>query len=331
MAWASFPCQDLSLAGWQRGLSADRSGTFWAFWRLMRELREQHRRPPLIVIENVLGVLYGDSFLGLCEALAALNMQFGALVLDAKDFLPQSRPRVFVVALDAAYDASSFCSSGQSAPQSLVRAASSLPTSLRFLWRWWNIPQPATNRTKLSSVIENGAEIRWHTETETVRLLKMMSEANREKISAAQKLRGRQIGFLYRRIRENTQRAEVRFDGIAGCLRTPQGGSSRQTVVAIENGQIRTRLLTERETARLMGVPDSFQLPERYNDAYKAMGDGVAVPVVRWLSEVLLCPLLKHIAPQRMTSQENGTGHSALLLRAERRATEWSSSRMPVS
>ena len=29
MAWASFPCQDLSLAGWRRGMKGERSGTFW--------------------------------------------------------------------------------------------------------------------------------------------------------------------------------------------------------------------------------------------------------------------------------------------------------------
>ena len=37
-----------------------------------------------------------------------------------------------------------------------------------------------------------------------------------------------------------------------------------------------------------MGVPDSFWLPDSYNDAYRAMGDGVAVPVVQWLSQNLL-------------------------------------------
>src|ERR1039458_9128743 len=44
MAWASFPCQDLSLAGWQRGMSARRSGTFWPFWQLMAALRSEERR-----------------------------------------------------------------------------------------------------------------------------------------------------------------------------------------------------------------------------------------------------------------------------------------------
>src|ERR1035441_2888789 len=78
LSWASFPCQDLSLAGWRRGLSADRSGAFWAFWRIMRDQFKRGSRPPVFVIENVVGLLHhGDGFVGLCEALAALGMQFG--------------------------------------------------------------------------------------------------------------------------------------------------------------------------------------------------------------------------------------------------------------
>jgi DNA (cytosine-5)-methyltransferase 1 len=38
MAWASFPCQDLSLAGGGAGLKGERSGTFWPFWNLMKGL-----------------------------------------------------------------------------------------------------------------------------------------------------------------------------------------------------------------------------------------------------------------------------------------------------
>src|SRR5579859_8204216 len=93
MAWASFPCQDLSLAGWRRGMSAERIGAFWPFWSLMRDLFDRGGCPPIIVIENVVGLLYGENFTGLCEALAGLGMQFGAIVIDARHFLPQSRPR----------------------------------------------------------------------------------------------------------------------------------------------------------------------------------------------------------------------------------------------
>ena len=98
----------------------------------------------------------------------------------------------------------------------------------------------------------------------------------------------------YRRTRNGKQVLELRFDNVAGCLRTPEGGSSRQVVVIHdEQGMLNTRLLTVRETARLMGVPDSYKIPGSYNDGYKAMGDAVAVPVVKWLARHLLDPLCR--------------------------------------
>jgi len=124
----------------------------------------------------------------------------------------------------------------------------------------------------------------------------MLSERNHAKVQEARKARGVAVGTGYRRIRIDSsgvkrQRFEVRFDGIAGCLRTPNGGSSRQILIVVKNGKIQTRLLTVRETARLMGVNDSFHIPGTYNEGYWAMGDAVAVPVTRHLARHLLAPL----------------------------------------
>ena len=44
LVWASFPCQDLSLAGAGAGLKGERSGTFWPFWDLMKALRARGAR-----------------------------------------------------------------------------------------------------------------------------------------------------------------------------------------------------------------------------------------------------------------------------------------------
>jgi len=322
MAWASFPCQDLSLAGWRRGISGHRSGTFWQFWRLMHAQFKAGKRPPVIVIENVIGLLYGDNFTGLCEALAALGMQFGALVIDAKHFLPQSRPRVFVVAADSGLRAQRLAAREPNplwAPPSLLRAAVGLPGDLHHLWRWWHLPVPEKKRNPVSKIIESEpALVEWHTPEETEYILSLMSETNLAKIEAARQLKGRHVGFMYKRIREGKQRAEVRFDGLSGCLRTPQGGSSRQTVILVENGKVRSRLLSPREAARLMGVPDTFTLPQKYNEAYKAMGDGVVVPVVRWLSEHLLVPLANLAGRQPRTEHHPDTRN--FLERVVRRA-----------
>lgn len=73
LAWASFPCQDLSLAGAGAGLKGERSGTFWPFWKLVKALGEEDRAPRLVVLENVFGALSshdGKDFAAICAALA---------------------------------------------------------------------------------------------------------------------------------------------------------------------------------------------------------------------------------------------------------------------
>jgi hypothetical protein len=149
-----------------------------------------------------------------------------------------------------------------------------------------------------------------------------MNEKNRKKVRDEQRIGDRHIGFVYKRMRDGTQRAEVRFDGVSGCLRTTQGGSSRQTVIVVEGGAIRSRLLSPREAARLMGAPDTFKLPSRYNQAYKAMGDAVAVPVVSWLSRHLLEPLAK-LSVSEHWAEDHHPNVPALIERTEKRASEW--------
>ena len=158
---------------------------------------------------------------------------------------------------------------------------------------------PASRITNLSSLIEEEPTgVKWHTQAETKYLLDMMTDHNRKKVEAAKEQKTKVVGTIYRRTRPDEagikrQRAEVRFDEIAGCLRTPAGGSSRQTIILVEGEKVRSRLLSPREAAALMGLPDTYVLPSRYNDAYKLAGDGVAVPVVRHLAESIFEPILK--------------------------------------
>lgn len=336
LAWASFPCQDLSLAGWRRGMSAERSGTFWAFWHIMRDLFDADARPPVIVIENVVGLLYGDNFNGLCEAFAALNMRFGAVVIDARWFVPQSRPRVFFVAVDAGLKLDPY---EELLPEGrpwftkpIWKAWRDLPPPLASRWIWWRLPVPVAPVAPIEDLIEYEPDsVRWHSSAETQRLLDLMAPINRERVERALAASDRSVGFLYKRTRSDGQRAEVRFDGIAGCLRTPEGGSSRQTIVVVEDGAVRSRLLSTREAARLMGAPDSFQLPSRYNDAYRAMGDGVAVPAVAWLAQHLLTPLAHDaLAKEQQAGGDGELVHahvSAARDAAEALAMRWSGGR----
>ncbi len=303
LMWGSFPCQDLSLAGAGRGLGGERSGTFHTFWKLAQELLEEGRGPRIVAIENVCGAMTargGQDFETLCRTWADAGYAFGALVINADRFLPQSRPRLFVIGVrgDVAIDPR-LVSEGPIEPfhpAALRRAAAGLPTSLRDRMVWWRLPDASRAPIPLAAVTEADGDVsRWHSAAQTSRLLGLMSPLNRAKIDAVRRDGGRHVGALFRRTRtedgRKVQRAEVRFDR-AGCLRTPGGGSSRQMLVIVDAGRVRTRLMTARETARLMGLPDSYRLPRSYSAACHLTGDGVAVPVVDHLARHLFEPLL---------------------------------------
>lgn len=295
LAWASSPCQDFSLAGARAGLEGGRSSAFFGFWKLIRELGGEGRAPSLVVIENVVGLLTsrgGADFAALGRALAAEGYVFGALEIDAAHLLPQSRPRVFVVASKVPPPAR-LVGDGPFHTRAVRTAQAALPPDLAANWVWWRLPAPPARNTDLAALLEPDAAVAWHAPHQTERLLSLMAPAHRAKLSAQ---RGRAVGAVFRRTRieegRRVQRAEVRFDGLAGCLRTPRGGSSRQAIVVVEDGAVRSRLLAAREAARLMGLPESYRLPPAATAALHVAGDGVAVPVVRWLAQELLEPLL---------------------------------------
>lgn len=291
LVWASFPCQDLSLAGAGAGLRGRRSGTFTPFWGLMQCIVKEGRAPKIIVLENVTGALTsheGRDFETLVRLVADQGYRVGAVVMDAVWFLPQSRPRLFVIG-GRENVPSQLISPAASEPwhtTALCRAYERLPRSLRSQWIWWNLPTPNVAVPALASILDE--EPNWSPETQTDRLISLMSPLHLAKLQEAMQSGEQVVGTVYKRTRGGEQRAEVRFDQVSGCLRTPAGGSSRQTILVVEGERVRSRLLSAREAARLMGVPDAYPLPENYNDAYRIFGDGVAVPVVSWLDEHLL-------------------------------------------
>ncbi len=311
LAWASFPCQDLSLAGGYRGLCGERdnastrSGTFWPFWRLMRGLVQADRAPRMIVLENVYGFLTshrGKDFAAIASALSDSGYKFGAAVINASHFVPQSRPRVFFIAVRKNQAIpSSLVAKGPHPewhPAALIEAHAALNPTAKTNWVWWAIAKPASRNLIFSDILEEVPKgVKWHTAAHTQHLLELMAPLHRQKVAHAMNSGQRTVGSVYRRTRPDEngtkrQRAEVRFDEIAGCLPTPAGGSSRQTILVVEGEKVRSQLLSPREAARLMGLRESYRLPERYNEAYHVCGDGVCVPVVRHLAGKVLEPLL---------------------------------------
>lgn len=314
LVWASFPCQDLSLAGNYEGIghrdakAQTRSGTFWPFWKLVRNLKSEGRGPKLVVLENVYGALTsheGKDFAAIGSAFSGAGYRFGALVVDAKYFVPQSRQRVFIVGVRSDIPLpSDLIIDGPALPwhpASLQKAFEGLSKEAKKKWIWWNLPTPAKRALSFSDLIESEPSgVSWHSQDETNRLLSLMNDANLAKVEEAKRSKRVMVGGLYRRTRPEpdgtkTQRAEVRFDDLAGCLRTPSGGSSRQIILVVNGPEVRSRLISPREAARLMGLPDTYVLPAKYNDAYHIAGDGVVVPVVRHLAHFLFEPILNSL------------------------------------
>lgn len=287
LAWASFPCQDLSLAGLSSGIDGSRSGLVWEWLRIIDEMGDS--APPLLVAENVLGLVSskgGAHYRKLHEALVKRGYRVGAMLLDAVHFVPQSRPRIFVVA----------AKKDQPIPQELTSATPTWthPEAIRKAaegledWVWWYLPEPPARKKHLSDIIEFDAV--YASGEIDKRNIALIAPRHAELLKA---IPSKQLVVApgYKRTRNGKQVLELRFDNIAGCLRTPSGGSSRQLLVIRQNGKLRSRLLTVREASRLMGAPDNYKIPGSYNDGYKAMGDAVAVPVAKWLATKLLLPL----------------------------------------
>ncbi len=312
LIWGSFPCQDLSLAGDGAGLRGARSGTFYPFWALVTALIAEGRGPSIVALENVCGTLTshnGGDFAAICKTFADAGYRYGALVINAQLFVPQSRPRLFVIGVrsDVEIDPS-LLSSGPIEPfhpTALKRAFARVDEGVLDGRVWWNVPTPPRRTHTFADLVEDSpTSVAWHTRSETEQLLAMMSPINLDKVKAAKRAGRRMVGGVYRRTRVDetgakVQRAEIRFDDVAGCLRTPAGGSSRQVIVVVDGETVRSRLISARETASLMGLDKSYRLPKTYNEAYHLTGDGVAVPVVRHLAEHIFEPLLKVEAKDR--------------------------------
>jgi DNA (cytosine-5)-methyltransferase 1 len=183
-------------------------------------------------------------------------------------------------------------------PRGLLVAHAKMAPRVKENWLWWSLPPPPVRNNTFADLIEeNPTDVEWHSPDKTCALLAMMSEINLAKVAVAKQSNRRLVGTIYKRTRigddgYKLQRAEVRFDDVAGCLRTPAGGSSRQLILVVEGNEVRSRLISGRETARLMGLSDDYWLPENYNEAYHLTGDGVVVPVVRYLAENIFEPII---------------------------------------
>lgn len=308
LATASFPCNDLSLAGARAGLGGANSSAFWGFVRTLESISD--RLPTLILIENVTGFLTsrdGRDFEDAMIALNELGYAVDPFVLDAAWFVPQSRRRLFVVGVRSVGDISTavtaLISESATRPDALIQFILSHPD---INWRIRHLPNPARSKKRLSSIIQklsDDSDVWWSRERAEY-LLNQMSPRHRaiaDQLIASPKW---SYSTVFRRIRNGRSMAELRTDGIAGCLRTPRGGSGRQILFKAGHGTFHVRLLTATECARLMGA-DDFKISVPLNQALFGFGDAVCVPAIRWIAKNYLNPVWKEAhASQTYTYKE---------------------------
>lgn len=293
LATASFPCNDLSLAGARAGLKGSQSSAFYGFIRILREMGR--RRPRLVLLENVTGFLTsrsGEDFRSALLELNALGYVVDPFIIDAVHFVPQSRSRLFVASellpervassIREQPNEGSFFES-EIRPRALAEFIFNNPD---IRWRLRDLPALPQSRRQLPSILENlpDGSPEWWDPTRTAYLLKQMSP--RHRIVADRMINSARwsFGTVFRRVRASGSMAELRVDGIAGCLRTPRGGSGRQILVKAGFGEFHARLLTPRECARLMGAGD-FVISGSLNQALFGFGDAVCVPVIEWIAK----------------------------------------------
>ncbi len=302
LATASFPCTDLSLAGGRRGLgeeSAPRgmeggSSMFWEFARVLDEMGS--RRPDVVLLENVLGFASSHGGRDLREAVGELNRlgySCDIVAIDARHFVAQSRPRMFIVGLAAATAFSD--DAWGSRPDWVQKFVADNPEARLHARELPELP-PASHG--LDSVVERlppDADDWWDVER-VGRFTDSLSPLQRDRVERLRTSNSISWRTAYRRTRGGVAVWEVRADAIAGCLRTARGGSSKQALVEAGKGDLRVRWLSPREYARLMGAPD-FPLAERRNQAFFGFGDAVCVPVVAWLCEHYVAPAVASLAP----------------------------------
>ncbi|RYU89365.1 DNA (cytosine-5-)-methyltransferase [Mucilaginibacter terrigena] len=301
LATASFPCTDLSLAGRRAGLNGQHSSAFWGFINILKGMGK--RKPPLVLLENVAGFLTsneGNDFKDALTALNKLGYSVDAFIINAANFVPQSRVRLFVVGKFVNQLTKDTFKVREYFPETDFR-----PTKLvKFIYNNpeinWDInhglaPLPQLGNT-IESIVENvdSNSDTWWNAQRVEYFLNQTSNAHLSKLLNLK--RGNDYTYLtaFRRVRNGRSMAEIRFDGIAGCLRTPKGGSARQILLQVGKDEVNIRLLNPKECARLMGA-DDFNISGTLNEALFGFGDAVCVPVITWIANNYLNQALTQV------------------------------------
>ncbi|EDY81962.1 C-5 cytosine-specific DNA methylase superfamily [Verrucomicrobiia bacterium DG1235] len=247
--FAGFPCQPFSHAGKGKGLRDPRAQVIFPLFEVI-----EVAKPSAFILENVNGLLGKRHVHSLQYILGVLTKELGYYIppvqtLKASDFgLAQKRERVFIVGFRKSLGVEGF-----------------------------SYPEKGNDRSKISDILEPSHSVgQW--------LLTKKSLACLRDHSSKQKLAGNGHGYAI--LDENE---------LANCLAVGGMGWTRNLIVdvsamrtSLEQNTEGIRRMTPREWARLQGFPDSFTFPVSATQAFKQLGNAVAVPVIEALAKQVL-------------------------------------------
>ena len=274
------PCQSFSVAGLRGGLDDDRGNLALEFARLAARIR-----PRWIVWENVPGVLSsngGRDFGSILGAMGELGYGWAYRVLDAQHFgVPQRRRRVFVVG----------CLGSTARAAAVLFERHSLqghPAPRRKAGKEVAVgAEGCIGERSVAQRLTTGTGQRYDPETETLIAFGWQNSAHQglsdstDVFPTLDKSKTPAVAAEYYS-HDYCQDRIYSTDGIAPAINCTQQHKIRASGV---------RRLTPRECERLQGFPDDYTLVPHNNKPvadgprYKAIGNSMAVPVMRWIGQ----------------------------------------------
>ena len=274
---AGFPCQDFSTAGTRKGFDGQRGGLFWELLRLIRR-----NKPARFLLENVPGLMQGRMlpfYHQILNELTAPGYTVSVLQINSNFCLPQNRERLYFL-------------------------------GRRGKPEWHKIRQLKL-QTKyecdlcLRDIMEDQVDEKYYYTGEVLKRLKRWRD----------EMTGKNLGFRHHYKPKNTDQKSptllssysklgsqmfliydsghqgYRFRSNFGksCTLSSAGGGvgAKTGLYDDKHNPEKFRRLTPRECARLMGFPDSFEIPVSDTQAYKQFGNAVCPPVIKYIAEVM--------------------------------------------
>lgn len=302
---AGFPCQSFSVAGLRKGFEDTRGTMFFEIARIV-----DYHRPGIVFLENVKGLVNHDKGKTLDvikQTLQDMGYVVDYRVLNAKDFgLPQNRERIFIIARNDGKEIT-----WPVAPKTPTRLGDILETDVdnQYYYKKQLPVVPKSDETILSDV-RNGDN--------TLHSWNMIDTTKKEKelCHRLQKLRRKgekdghpvsvtefvgyeqeiqslcQKGIIHRVDNAVEFVNSKQIAGIQGIYRIYNHNSPAWPTITANPTydyvyQHSYRKLTPRECGRLQGYPDSFIFPVSNSQAYKQLGNSVALPVVTAIAKQL--------------------------------------------